>query len=63
MAGIFWIGSYASVWLFPTSGWAYKWRYALEQDLDGATVQVEPKPHDCEFITAPIERSTATTNR
>ena len=54
IVALIWIGGYASVWLLPTSVWAYKWRYAFEDHLDGATVQVDPKPHDCEFLTAPI---------
>ena len=48
------VSGYASVWLFPTREWAYEWRYWFEPYLEGATFEVEPKPHVCEFLTAPI---------
>jgi hypothetical protein len=51
---LIWIGAYAVTWLFPTSEWAYKWRYAFEDHLSDALVRVDPKPHDCEFMSAPI---------
>ena len=47
-------GGPAAVWLFPTQEWAYKWQYFDEPNLEGATFEVEPKPHGCEFLTAPI---------
>lgn len=54
VTAIFVWGGYAAVWLWPESVWANGWRYSLEQDLDGANVVADRKPHDCEFLTAPI---------
>jgi hypothetical protein len=54
LALLWWVGSYVSIRVFPTYEWAYRWRYALEDGMTGAAVQIEPKPHDCEFLTAPV---------
>jgi hypothetical protein len=47
-------GGYVAVWLWPGSTLANNWRYSLEDDLNGATIVVDPMPHNCEFLTAPI---------
>ena len=55
LLGLLWIaGGYVVVWLWPDSGWANKWRYSWERDLDDATFVVRSIPHDCEFLTAPL---------
>jgi hypothetical protein len=54
---LFWLlplGGYPAVWLFPSSEWANRWRYAFDDDINGAMVAVTPVPHDCEFLTAPM---------
>ncbi len=59
VGGVWGIGPRIAVWLAPESEWVYQWRYAHSLDKDGADlagaeVHVQPKPHDCEFLTAPI---------
>jgi hypothetical protein len=49
-------GGYGTEWMFPQSIWATKWRYSLDSDLDGATYVMERRPHDCEFMSAPLGR-------
>jgi hypothetical protein len=53
--GLLWVaGGVAAAWIWPDSNWSNRWRYSLESDLKDATVTVEPIPHDCEFLTAPL---------
>jgi len=48
-------GAYLVVWLAPEAEWAYRWRYAAEKEgFDGAKINLSRKPHDCDFLTAPI---------
>ena len=47
-------GGYVADWLFPDSEWATRWRYGLEDDLEGAVYQFDKQPHDCEFMSAPM---------
>jgi hypothetical protein len=47
-------GGDAVTWLCPDSEWAYRLRYSLDSDFNGATFEVRSIPHDCEFLTAPI---------
>ena len=44
---------YASVWIFPESEWANKWRYGQDSELSNATYFINSIPHDCESFTAP----------
>ncbi len=43
---------FSHVWplVFPESRWAY----ALAYDTDEKHVRIEPKPHDCDFLHAPL---------
>jgi hypothetical protein len=41
-----------SIW--PTSEVATELRYADEGGLQGAITHVDPVPHDCEFLSAPL---------
>lgn len=56
VGAILWgLGAYVVVWLAPEAEWAYKWRYAAEKEgFDGAKIRVNRKPHDCDFLTAPL---------
>jgi hypothetical protein len=47
-------GGYLAVWFLPSNEIANKWRYSLEDDLNGATITIDPIPHDCEFLSAPL---------
>jgi hypothetical protein len=48
------LGARAATWLAPESEWAYRWRYSTESGFSGAIVAIDRKPHNCEFMTAPI---------
>jgi hypothetical protein len=54
LAGLTWGSSHLAVWLFPGSTWAHQFRNQFDRELKGAVIHIEPKPHDCEFLTAPI---------
>ena len=45
---------YVAVQLAPEKPWAYKWRYSSEDGMRGAVVTVDARPHNCEFMTAPL---------
>lgn len=47
-------GGYAAEWLFPASELATRWRYSLDDDLKNAEYVMPTRPHDCEFMTAPL---------
>ncbi len=47
---LFFLFSQVSPLVFPESPWAY----ALAYDTDESRVSVEPKPHNCDFLYAPI---------
>lgn len=45
------------IWLvfsIPGAIWHAKWRYALAYNVPSQKVQYEPRPHDCEFLAAPL---------
>jgi hypothetical protein len=54
VAVAFALALYLPVWLFPDKEWAIKWRYSLEKDLNNAELSIQQRPHDCEFLTAPM---------
>lgn len=59
VVGVWTGGGHLAVWIAPESDWAYEWRYsnsidASEMGLSGAKVHIESRPHDCEFLTAPM---------
>jgi hypothetical protein len=54
MAALWAVSGYVMVWLAPESTWAYEWRYSLDDEFNGVEVTVNPRPHDCEFWTAPL---------
>ena len=37
-----------------STGWHGKWRYALQYDVPSDKVMVDKKPHDCDFLAAPL---------
>ncbi len=43
-----------AVWLWPDSKWLNELWYSFDRDLKDATVIMNPQPHDCEFLTAPL---------
>jgi|SRR5215831_5370906 len=45
---------YVANWLFPESERATRWRYGLEKGLEDANYDFSKRPHDCEFLTAPL---------
>ena len=47
-------GGFVAVWLAPESPWAYQWRYSSEDGMRGAVVTVDARPHNCEFMAAPL---------
>jgi|SRR6516225_3285980 len=42
---------YRSLYL---GGWHSKYRYAWQCEVNTSKVHIENKPHDCEFLTAPL---------
>jgi hypothetical protein len=40
-------------WLFDAA-WFYKTFYTMSYDMDLGRVEIAKKPHDCEFMTAPL---------
>lgn len=51
------------IWIFVTiwlilplfeKAWHGKWRYALRYGVDASKVQINSRPHDCEFFAAPL---------
>jgi len=51
---VYMVGGYAAEWTFPDSELATKWRYGLDDDLKNAEYVMPRRPHDCEFMTAPL---------
>lgn len=50
-------GGRAALLLTDEGRWAYLWRYNSESglgDLSLGDITVQPKPHDCEFLSAPM---------
>jgi hypothetical protein len=41
-------------WIAPEAEWSYRWQNALDSELTDAVVTVAHRPHDCEFMTAPL---------
>jgi hypothetical protein len=44
----------AFLWTVPGQIWHAKWRYALSYGVSGDKVIVDPHPHDCAFLAAPL---------
>ena len=53
-AGLIWV--VAIVWLVSLLGdaWHSKWRYSLQYSIEAKFVHVDKKPHDCDFLAAPL---------
>ena len=51
---IFVVATSLAAELFPDQEWAIKWRFRSESDLQNAEITIDKKPHDCEFMTAPV---------
>ena len=52
-----WLGSgLIATELWPENDWAYRWRYTygIDSALRGAEVVLDKRPHDCDFLTAPV---------
>jgi len=52
-----WIGLAFMVWAVPwcwDAAWHSKWRYAFEYGVNTSQIEISKKPHDCEFLTAPV---------
>lgn len=41
-------------WLFPEAEWVIRFENAFDSDLKGVDVIASKRPHDCEFLTAPV---------
>ena len=54
VASVFWI--IVVVFLIDWAGdaWHSKWRYALTNGVDSDKVTIQPLPHDCNFLAAPV---------
>lgn len=48
------VGGYVADWMFPDSPLAIRWRYSLESTVEHPVYFIDKRPHDCEFLTAPI---------
>lgn len=42
------------VWSFLSDVWHSKWRYGLTYSVESDKVIIEEKPHDCDFLAAPL---------
>jgi len=54
ISGLWLYGGHVAVFFAPTSTTAYWWRYNTEFPVDYANVTVDRRPHDCDFMTAPL---------
>lgn len=50
------IGLIALVWWLRTSGWHSEFRYVVQYQTSFDMVEVDKKPHDCDFLSAPLGR-------
>lgn len=39
---------------YASDAWHSTWRYALTHGIDSDKVTVQPRPHDCNFLAAPL---------
>src|ERR1700692_2788674 len=47
------IGYYV-LFILPPSIWHAQWRYAVQYGVASSDVHAETKPHDCNFVAAPL---------
>jgi hypothetical protein len=48
------VGGYVADWMFPDKPLAIKWRYSLESKVNDPVYLIDKRPHNCEFMSAPI---------
>jgi hypothetical protein len=53
MLFVYIIGYYV-LFILPPSIWHAQWRYAIEYGVASSDVHAETKPHDCNFLAAPL---------
>jgi len=53
-ASIWWLVFLALGWFILKDIWYSKWRYGLAYSVDGSKVSIQPHPHDCNFLAAPL---------
>ena len=51
---LYWLLLIVAGWLFIKDAWQSKWRYGLIYSVDSSKVSIQHRPHDCNFLAAPL---------